>query len=249
MTISEANITIDNLITDLTELITRGKIINAEYDKVYQDNLRSRKLKAAAEQERLTNKLAYEQLTEFYENVKEMTRQELEVSLSDTINTWYLGAHYNLKFNTTNAGKAKHTFLIDEITGSDLDTVLGGSAKQVTGILTSYASITSKDSNLLFLDEACSNTDKYTAQDIGTLLNDGITSVQTIVIENKEDLTLNLRGLTYHLYFDVDENSARIRSIEDYEGIIDADSELFKYVVTKEEDDDGEQFAGEGLCE
>ena len=226
--ISETLLLLEQSDSIISEQLEKAERENSEYDYWDGEFNRITAFMSKITAERRKNKLALASLQTQYAEVKKQKKQYLERSLTETLNTWYDGAKYDLEFKSKAAGSATHTYLIDKITGSDLDTVCGDSAVQVAGLLNLNAILSVKDSNFLFLDEAFSNTDAATAKQIADLLSTGINDIQVVVIENKTALSTRVNGLLYLLKFNEDKGQTEIIAIMDPKNeIVEIDKELY----------------------
>lgn len=216
-TLRDLNASMQQVDSDLTE----AAICNKDYDFWRTKQNRIMALIDEANEEMHRNVKLSKSLDTSYGKFKEQVKTNLEDSVSNTLNTWYTGEHYDIEIRRVPAGKAANYILVDRVMDSDLETICGGSATQVSGCLILSAILSGEQSLFIFYDEAFSNTDDVTAKEIGALLSAGINDMQIILIENKVELTQNTQGLQYYLHYSKEEGTHIIAIRDDYNEIDD----------------------------
>ena len=209
------------------KLLNEAELKNAEHLMWKEKETRIVGLIDEANQELIHNRGLLTSLEKIYQKEKAQVISGLEQGISNTLNTWYTGAKYDIQLEKVPKTKTEQYLLSDRNMASDLATITGGSAAQVTGSLIQSSVLESEDSTFIMFDEAFCNTDARTAKEIGEMLSRGMPDKQIILIENKEDLTNEVEGLKYYLYYTKETGTGVIKVVDDYNEL-DNDSNLLQ---------------------
>lgn len=214
---------LDSAIASVDQRIAEATLNNKDYLHWKHQHDRIIALSDEAQDELARNKKLLKSIEVSYDKHKTSVKENLEQSISNTLNTWYTGEHYDMEIRKKVTGRTENHFLVDRRLCSDLATVCGGSATQVSGSLILTAILSGEGSPFIFYDEAFSNTDSVTAKEIGRLISQGLNGLQIILIENKIELTENVIGLQYFLHYTKDKGTHVIKVRDDYNEL-EADS-------------------------
>ena len=208
---------LDSAIEHTEKLLAEATLNNKDYMHWKHQHNRIIALSEEAQQELLDNSKLLKSLEVSYDKHKKTVKENLEASINNTLNTWYTGEHYDMEIQKSVVGRTENHYLVDKAICSDLATICGGSATQVSGSLILTALLSGENSNFVFFDEAFSNTDEMTAKEIGKLLSYGLNNIQIILIENKVELTKAVKGLQYYLHYTKEEGTGVIKVRDDYD--------------------------------